>query len=131
MHFINGRSLCLAQRILFTFLVQDRDRAIVLIDGHQSDACLSDLMFVFTPARVGPYIYMDPDRALTDFFGTTPEADDVTDPYRLVKLDGVHGDCHITVSSLALGLYFRGFFDHGEGHPAENITIGVGAFRKP
>jgi hypothetical protein len=87
-------------------------------------------MFVFAPAGFGPYIYMDANRASTDFFGATPEADDVADPYRLVNLDGVHDDCHITVSGLALGLYVCGQVDHGEDHPAENITIGVDVFRR-
>jgi len=62
LHFINGSSLRLAQRSLFVFLVHDQDRVIVLIDGHQSDDCLGDLVFVFAPARVGPYLYMDADR---------------------------------------------------------------------
>lgn len=87
-------------------------------------------MFVFAPTRFGPYIYTDANRASTDFFGTAPEADYVADPCRLVKLDGVHGDCHITVSGLALGLYFCGQVDPGEDHPAENITIGVGVLRQ-
>ncbi len=56
------------ENLVYFFLVQNRDRAIVLIDGHQSDYCLGDLIFVFAPTRFGPYIYMDANRASTDFF---------------------------------------------------------------